>query len=111
MFLIDLDCKEPVEVLSSSDLESSTAGKNILEPCNNNHWRAPLGKTGEEAEIVIDIKCPLRLETFSIMNGFGDFGTQKFSLFGSRKAEGPWKELYKGDIPQGEEMTKEVKFF
>ena len=70
-----------------------------------------MGKTGEEAEIIIDIKCPLRLETFSIMNGFGNFGTRKFSLFGSRRAEGPWTELFKGDISQGVELTKEVNTF
>ena len=92
-------------------MQASTLGENVLESCNNEYWRAPLGTTGDEAEIIIDIKCPLRLEKFSIMNGFGEFGTKKFSLFGSRKLNGPWTELYTGEIPQGVEMTDEVRFY
>ena len=103
-----LDCPDPLEVVRSSDLRTSTVGENILETCNNKYWQAPLGKTGEDAEIIIDIKCPIRVETFSIMNGFGKFGTRKFSLIGSRKRDGPWTELYQGEIPQGIELTKEV---
>jgi hypothetical protein len=52
--------------------------------------------------------CSKRLETFSIMNGFGDFGTKEFSLFGSREVDGPWQELYTGKLPKGMEMTEEV---
>jgi hypothetical protein len=43
------------------------------------------------------------------MNGFGNFGIKDFSLHGSRSLTGPWTELYRGELPQGEEMTEEVK--
>ena len=78
---------------------------NITESCNNEYWRAP---AGAKTEIIIDMGCSKRLETFSIMNGFGDFGTKEFSLFGSRELNGPWQKLYTGKLPQGMEMTEEV---
>ena len=43
------------------------------------------------------------------MNGFGDFGTKRFSLFGSRNMGGPWTALYTGELSQGSEMTKKVE--
>ena len=105
-FHVDNDCPNPVQVLDSSSLEVITAGENILSTCNNEFWRAP---AGQQSEIIIDLGCSIRLETFSIMNGFGDFGTKEFSLFGSRDVSGPWTNLYKGELPQGYEMTEEVK--
>ena len=84
-------------------------GENILKPCNNEYWRAPAGKTGKEAEIVIDFKCPIQLETFLVINGFGSFGARKFSIFGSRNVDGPWDEVYRGELPEGEEMSEKVR--
>ena len=110
MISLDIKCPEQKEVLSSSTLELLPGGENILETCNNDHWRAPAGKSGEEAQIIVDLKCPMRLEAFSIINGFGDFGTEKFAMFGSRNSSGPWTELYRGELPHGVEMTDEVKF-
>ena len=106
-FLADLSCPNKTQVLNSSTLEVIPDGENITSSCNNDYWRAT---PGEEAEIIIDMKCSKQLETFSIMNGYGDFGTKKFSLFGSREVSGPWTELYRGELPQGLEMTKEVTF-
>ena len=83
--------------------------KNVTSKCNNDYWRAPLGETGEDPAIIVDLKCSIRLESFSIINGFGDFGIKDFSLFGSRSMEGPWKELYNGNLPQGVNMTEEVR--
>ena len=82
--------------------------ENITTPCNNEYWRAPAGKNGEESEIIIDLKCPTRLNTFSIMNGFGNFGIKEYSLIGSKSLEGPWIELYSGELQAGLEMTEEV---
>ena len=86
-------------------------GEEIFESCNNEYWKAPPGGKEDEAEIVIDLKCPMRLETFSVINGFGDFGTKQFTLFGSRNISGPWTELYRGELPPGTEMTEEVYIF
>ena len=97
-------------MLSGSDLEPLPEGEEILENCNNEYWRAPAGGRGKEAEIIIDLKCPMWLESFSIMNGFGDFGTNQFSLSGSLNPTGPWTDLYRGELTQGVEMTEEVKF-
>jgi hypothetical protein len=95
---------------NSSNLEVLPGGENMLSTCNNEYWRAPKGKSGEAAEIIVDLKCPIFLETFTIMNAFGDFGTNAFSLFGSRNLTGPWTDLYSGELPQGNEMTDEVLF-
>ena len=86
-------------------------GEEIFESCNNGYWKAPQEQKEDEAEIVIDLKCPIRLEAFSVINGFGDFGTKKVALFGSRNISGPWTELYRGELPPGTEMTEEVYIF
>ena len=89
-------------------MEHLSDGENLLEPCNNQYWKAPVGKTGKEAEIIIDLKCPMLLDTFSIINGFGTFGLKMFSLFGSRTISGPWNELYTGELPPGKIMNEKV---
>ena len=107
-FLTELDCPHTTEVLSSRSQDVIPESENITTPCNNYYWRAPLEKTGEEAEIIVDLKCSTRLDSFSIMNGFGDFGIKKYSLTGARTLEGPWTELYRGELRPGVEMTEEV---
>ena len=97
-------------MLSGSDLKPLPEGENLLESCNNEYWRSTAGGGGKEAEIIIDLKCPMWLESFLIMNGFGDFGTKQFSLSGSVNLTGPWTDLYRGELTQGVEMTEEVKF-
>ena len=81
---------------------------NLLDTCNNEYWRAAKGKSGAEAEIIVDLKCPIFLETFKIINGFGNFGTKEYFLFGARKITGPWAELHRGELSEGREMTEEV---
>ena len=107
----DLDCPNSTEVLSSTTLDVLPESENITTPCNNEYWRATTGKTGEESEIILDLKCPKRLDTFSIMNGFGDFGLKKYSLMGSKSLDDPWTELYSGELPPGLEMTEEVVIY
>ena len=87
---------------------TSTAGTNILEPCDNQYWRSPPGKTGEEAELVLDLKCTSILDSFSIINGFESFGIKTVTLFGARDEKGPWNELYQGDVAMGLEITEEA---
>ena len=89
-------------------MEVIPEGMDITEDsCSNDYWRAPNGKTGDEAEIIIDLKCPIRLESFSIMNGFGGFGTRRFTMLGSRELTGPWIEIHSGELQVGMEMTEE----
>ena len=105
MFRADDDCPNPVQILDSPSLEVITDGDNITSSCTNDYWRAP---TGQKSEIIIDLGCSIRLETFSVLNGFGDFGTKDFSLHGSRDVSGPWTHLFQGQLQQGYEMTDEV---
>ena len=46
-----------------------------------------------------------------IMNGFGDFGTKEYSLFGARNLTGPWAKIHSGELNEGKEMTEEVMFY
>ena len=87
---------------------TGTGKANILEACNNKYWKSPEGKTGKNAEIVIDLKCLTMLDSFSVVNGFGDFGTKQFSLHGSESIDGPWTDLYEGELIKGIEMNEEV---
>ena len=104
----DISCPNQTEVLNSITMEVIPEGMDITEDsCSNDYWRAPNGKTGDEAEIIIDLKCPIRLESFSIMNGFGGFGTRRFTMLGSRELTGPWIEIHSGELQMGIEMTEE----
>ena len=106
----EVNCPEKKEVYNSSTLEILPGGENILDPCNNQYWEVPAGKTGEEAEIIIDLKCPMLLDTFTIINGFETFGVRGFSLFGSRTKAGPWDDLFTGELSQGNKMDEKVRF-
>ena len=100
-----LDCEFPTEVTSST----GKGRDNILDACNNKFWKSPDGKTGENAELIIDMKCLTLLETFSVVNGFGDFGTKEFSLHGAQSMDGPWTILHEGELGRGLEYTEEVR--
>ena len=90
-------------MLSSSTGEVITEAEKILRPCNAENWRAP-----GDAEIIIDLKCPIFLESFVIKNAVGNVGTKQFSLSGSRDLAGPWAELYSGTVARGDQITPEV---
>ena len=77
-----------------------------MKTCSNEAWRAPEGQTG--AEIIVDLKCSVWLETFSIINGFGDFGIKEFTLFGTQSLSEQWTPMYQGELLPGEEMTENV---
>ena len=85
---------------------TNTEGATILDGCQNEGWKAPEGATGDDAEIVIDMGCPIKLQDISLINGVGDFSTKQFSLFASDKTVGPWKILYSEDLG---EVVNEVK--
>ena len=74
-----------------------------MHTCNDELWML-----GGEKEIILDLQCPILLESFAIINGFGDFGVKKISLYGAKELEGPWTQLYEGNLPEGNSMTEEV---
>ena len=73
-------------------------GPTILDECQNDGWNAPEGATGDDAEMVIDMGCPIKLQDISLINGVGKFSTKQFSVFASINSLGPWKILYSGDL-------------
>ena len=80
----------------------------IFEGCSKAGWKAPEGATGDDAKIVIDMGCPLKLQDIQLMNGAGDFSTEGFSVFASNNERGPWNELYSGIL---ENIVSEVSLF
>ena len=87
-------------ILSSTDLSPKHAAENVLSICEEGKfWRAPVGMHGSEAEIVIDLMCKQSVHSMQILNGFGDFGTQSFTLMGSRTTNGPWIKIKDAELP------------
>ena len=71
-------------------------------------WTSEEGETGEKAELLIDLICPHRLKEVKIINGFGEFRTNEFSVLGSFNSSGPWSRLFKGKL---ENSGVEVGYF
>ena len=92
-----LDKKKPT-VISSTNSEQGKAAVNIIGECSDEPWAAAEEATGENAHMVIDMKCPLKLQEIQLINGVGDFSTKSFSLFGSQESTGPWSRLYTGEM-------------
>ena len=76
-------------------------GDHIFDECSDKVWNAPEGAVGEDAEIVIDMKCPIKLLQIQLKNGVGDFSTRDFSVFGSHSSSGPWSKVYTGELKEG----------
>ena len=89
--------KEKPAVIRNED----TGAANIIEECGKEPWIASEGAIGEDAKMVIDVKCPLKLQEVQLINGVGDFSTKSFSVFGSQDSTGPWSRLYKGELKEG----------
>ena len=98
-------CEEVATVVTSDEESKAEQGMNVLEDCNENattkYWRTPTGKSGSEAELVLDIGCLIRLDYISLRNGFGDFGTKDFSVWGKRSEDGAWISLHNGTLSRG----------
>ena len=78
---------------------------NILEECSEDVWNAAEGATGEDAEIIVDMKCPIKLQEIQAINGIGEFSSKGFSVMGSASNTGPWKRIHLGEL---EEVKEEV---
>ena len=78
----------------------------ILEKCDNAQWNAEEGAVKENAMIVIDVKCPIKMKEIEIINGAKEFSTKDFSLFGSHNSTVPWSWIYTGEIM---ELSTEVR--
>ena len=100
IFALDLTMNEHA-VISSSNLNPEYNAEKLYSDCEEGKfWRSPLGKNGSEAEIILDITFDKRIEKMNIRNGFGDFGTKRFSLWGSPTLSSPWTHLSDWDLPR-----------
>ena len=101
-----IEKKTPKIVTSKSSEEI-----NIFDECSQEEWNATEGALGNEAEIVIDLKCPIKLKEIQITNGIGDFSTKGFSFFGSQSSLGPWKTIFTGDMQENKmEVRPSIMF-
>ena len=82
----------------------------ILEKCDNAQWNAEEGAVKENAMIVIDVKCPIKMKKIEIINGAKEFSTKDFSVFGSHNSTGPWSWLYTGEIVEHSTEVKSLSF-
>ena len=71
---------------------------NIFDECSGEVWEAPSGAVNEEAAIIIDMQCAIKLQQIQIINGAGDFKTKEFSVFGSHESSGPWIKVFTGEL-------------
>ena len=54
---------------------------------------------GENAEIVLDLKCPEKILEIQIVNAEGDFRTNRFSVYGSTNTT-DWTMVFKGELKE-----------
>ena len=105
-FFFFIEKKTPTIVTSKSSEEI-----NIFDECSQEEWNATEGALGNNAEIVIDLKCPIKLQEIQITNGIGDFSTKGFSIFGSQSSLGPWKRIFSGEMQKNRmEVRKSIMF-
>ena len=93
-----LDMKIPTLLI----IQKGEDAANILEECNRELWEAPGGALRNDACLVIDMKCSLKLQEIQMLNGAGEFSTKGFSVFGSNNSTGPWSRLYTGELERVE---------
>ena len=62
-------------------------------------WKAPEGRVGGEAQLIIDLGCSTLIDTIDLRNLNTKQGTRDFSLYLSQpEKEGEWTELYTGTL-------------
>jgi hypothetical protein len=94
--------------IRTPEISKNAKESNVLEECSGDAWNADEGAIGEDAEMVIDMKCPHKLQEVQVINGVGDFSTRGFSVLGSTNSTGPWKKIYIGEL---EKRMDEVWWF
>ena len=61
-------------------------------------WKAPEGKVGGEAQLIIDLGCSTLIDTIELRNLNTKQGTRDFSLSVGQTKEGEWTQLYTGNL-------------
>ena len=86
-----LESMTPTVVSSSGSTEDAA---NVLE-CSDQAWT----DGGENAEMIIDLKCPEKLLEIQMMNAEGDYRTNSFSLYGSTNTTA-WTRVFTGELEE-----------
>ena len=81
--------------------DTKKEASDIFEESNKNGWKAPEGATGEDAKLVIDMGCPIKLQSIQLSNGADESSTKDLSVFASHTASGPWDKLSSGFLEKG----------
>ena len=73
----------------------------LLDECNTGLWKSKKEDIKEDASILIDMKCPLKLQELQMINGDSEYSIKEFSIFGSNSRKGPWSKLQSDKLKQG----------
>ena len=84
---------------------SPDSAPDVLGKCSDGQWSAPSGTVGENARLVVDTGCPIKLNKVLLVNGVGDFSTKMFSILGAHNKSGPWKTLYQGELQKEDQQV------
>ena len=90
------DCSSSKRVSSSS----GTSNLGIFTDDCTDGWTAPEGRTGSEAELIIDMGCRTKINTIEMRNLDTTQGTRQFSIHISQTEDGPWDNLITGTLAQ-----------
>ena len=61
-------------------------------------WEGTKENDREDAELIMDMKCPIELQEIQLINGFGAFQIKEFDVYGSHNSSGPWNMLLEGTL-------------
>ena len=93
-FSTSLECSEPMIITSNLGNSPSSI---LSEDCET-QWTAPEGKTGAEAELVIDLHCMVTVDLVRMKNGGEETGIKEFSLFGTKTLGGAWERFLRAEM-------------
>ena len=88
---------KPINITSKIGSYLSSIQSDDCEP----QWTAPEGKTGADAELMMDLQCRVTLNVIRMKNGGAGEGIKEFTLWGAKTMDGPWVKLI------ASEMTKD----
>ena len=97
--LFENQCEDDIliDVRSPSVISDPSS---ILRDCNKEVWRASEGVSGVDAEIIVDMKCPIELQEVQLINGVGEFLVKNFVVYGSNNSSDLWNMLFEEELDQ-----------
>jgi len=78
-------------------------------PRVTNYWITDNGKTGEDAQLFLDLGCLKKVSGFLLKNthnaGYNDRGTRDFSIFSRKTIEDPWTMVTSGELADARNVS------